>query len=154
METTPGGKTKQMPSVFPTLKTFKHVLLLQHIFSHRGTLTECDSLVPMATNEQGPGQITMTTASGLRVIGFHWQLILLLSQRGSGLDYEQVQQSWLVKTGGTGHDRRHMAEQPSLLLTVCPGSSGGRLPSCVMQMEPQPMPTLKASTPASIRFFA
>lgn len=103
-----------MPSVFLTLKTFKHVLLLQHIFSHQGTLTECDSLVPMATNEQGPGQITMTTASGLRVIGFHWQLILLLSHRGSGLDYEQVRQvqSWLIKTGGTGHDRWHMAEQP------------------------------------------
>lgn len=27
-------------------------------------------------------------------------------------------------------------------------------PSCVMQMDPQPMPTLRASTPASIRFFA
>lgn len=28
------------------------------------------------------------------------------------------------------------------------------IPSWVMQMEPQPMPTLRASTPASIRFFA
>ncbi len=27
-------------------------------------------------------------------------------------------------------------------------------PSCVMQIEPQPIPTLNASTPASIRFFA
>lgn len=27
-------------------------------------------------------------------------------------------------------------------------------PSCVMQMDPHPMPTLRASTPASIRFFA
>lgn len=29
-----------------------------------------------------------------------------------------------------------------------------RTPSCVMQMDPQPMPTLRASTPASIRFLA
>lgn len=28
------------------------------------------------------------------------------------------------------------------------------IPSCVMQMEPQPMPTLRASTPASMRFLA
>lgn len=28
------------------------------------------------------------------------------------------------------------------------------LPSWVMQIEPQPMPTLRASTPASMRFFA
>lgn len=27
-------------------------------------------------------------------------------------------------------------------------------PSCVMQIEPQPIPTLNASTPASIRFLA
>lgn len=46
----------------------------------------------------------MTTASGLRAIGFHWQPILLLSHRGSGLEYEQVQQvqSWLIQTGVSG----------------------------------------------------
>lgn len=155
----PGGKTKQMPSVFLTLKTSKRVLLLQHIFSRQGTLTQRDSLVPMATTEHGPWPITMTTVRGLRVIGFHWQLLLLLSHRGSGLDHEQVQQvqSWLVKTGVTGRGRAGVTTAPSgprVDLVSCPGSSRGRLPSCVMQMEPQPMPTLRASTPASIRFFA
>lgn len=77
---------------------------MQHVFSYQGMLTQRDSLVLMATNEQGPWQITMTTASGLRVIGFHWQLFLLLSHRGSDPDYEQVQQvqRWLIKPGVTG----------------------------------------------------
>ena len=42
------------------------------------TLTQCDSLVPMATNEQGPWQITRITASGLRVFSFHWQQFCLV----------------------------------------------------------------------------
>lgn len=111
----PGGKTKQMPSVFLTLKTSKRVLLLQHIFSCQGTLTQRDSLVPMATTEHGPWPITMTTVRGLRVIGFHWQLLLLLSHRGSGLDHEQVQQvqSWLVKTGVTGRGRAGVTDNSS-----------------------------------------
>lgn len=34
------------------------------------------------------------------------------------------------------------------------GDSRSLSPSCVMQMEPLPIPTLRASTPASMRFLA
>ena len=42
----------------------------------------------------------------------------------------------------------------SLLCVVWVEGRWRFLPSWVMQMEPHPMPTLRASTPASIRFLA
>lgn len=92
----------------------------------------------------GPWQITMTTRSGFRVLPLLTDSPLTVAQVYHFLN-EALFHNFQFNSAMSIDAVLVFHKQESIYNCV---------PSCVMQMEPQPIPTLRASTPASMRFLA